>query len=236
MTRLPTESRDYKGLDGPGYESYRVGPLCSVPGCGRPADHSHHIVRRSELGGPFLWVQMPSGEQVGNLTGLCWRHHNEVTENKARITFETAISPCFFWTDSTITNEPLTPQPPIKEESETDHQVAESTSPTVELGIGHVLAVGHDRETCPTCKRPMPRPKIDTPKEDKKPRGTWAVAVPLDERENGADTLDDLLDAARDKLDKVGISYGDGSQVKFYPLTTALGLFIQHADKILSDD
>lgn len=237
MTRLPTESRDYKGLAGPGYESFKVGPLCSVPGCGRPADHSHHVVRRSELGGPFLWVRMPDGAEVGNITGLCWRHHNEVTENKTTITY---ADKQFFWE-----GELLTPQPPIKDLNKDELEEAwgkvyaavaavDIDAVKAERGLTHVE--DHDREVCPTCNRKLPKPKIETPNEEKKPRGTWAIAIPLDERENGADTLDALLEAAREELDKVGISYGDGSKVKFYTLSTTLGIFVQQAGLILSDD
>lgn len=214
ITRLPTESRDYVGLEGPEYESYKVGPKCSVPGCTKFADHTHHIVRRSELGGPFLWVRMPDGVEIGNVTGLCWRHHDDVTVNSERITY---VDGLYLWTDGT----PLTQQPPMKgferEEIEHEHLTEE------------------ERGVCPTCHRKLPKPKVETDQEEKKPRGTWAVAIPMDERENGADTLDALLEAARDELDKVGLSYGDGSKVKFYILSAALGLFVQHATEVLSN-
>ena len=58
---------------------YRVGPYCSVPDCGRVAEHAHHIWRRSFTGKAAAWVVLWDGKIVGNLTGLCVKHHDQVT-------------------------------------------------------------------------------------------------------------------------------------------------------------
>lgn len=224
MTKLPTESHDIIGLTGP---EYKVGPYCAAPGCHRVAEHAHHIVRRSYLNGPYSWVKMPDGVEVGNLTGLCVAHHEQVTNNKANIIWGKRIYSNtgdvdtinkYLWEEGNSTI-PLTIQPPLLEHAEETLTEAEA----------------HTRPVCPGCGRPLPKPKPDTPKEEAKPRGTWAVSVPMEERENGADVLDELLDAARDELDKAGISYGKGNRVKYYQLATALALFVQHASEVLSD-
>lgn len=215
LTRIPTESWNLVGLSGPEYKSYKVGPTCSAPGCNRLADHSHHLVRRSFLGGPFEWVRMDDGVEIGNLAALCYSHHNDVTQGRTDITYDEGV---FYWEDG----RPLSPQPPM-------HGIES------DLGIGHVLAEGHVREKCPTCNRVMPRPKIDTPTEEKKIRVSWAVGVPVTARENGADTLDELLEAARDEMSKKGWEYGDANTAKFFVLSHALAMFVTNADSILSD-
>lgn len=216
------------GLEGPEYEKYKVGPVCSVPGCVRLSDHAHHVVRRSFLAGDYAWVRMPDKIEIGNLVGLCWRHHKDITENQEQITYDKGK---FFWTDGV----PLKTQPP-------KHTVGDDILlPNIpvlaesELGIGHVLVEGHDPEICPTCKRRIPRPKIDTQMEEKKPRATWGIAIPVDARENGYQVLDELLEAAREKLDAAGISYGTSSKVRYHILTATLGIFVSNAEVILSD-
>lgn len=216
MTKIPTESWDITGLDGEDFPPYRVAQPCAVPGCRRPVDHTHHIVRRSFLGGPFDWVRMPDGVEIGNLTGLCYLHHEDVTVNRTDVTYDDGV---YYWKTA-----PLDPQPPLNK-----------LTPTAVAVHAHSNDMPHDREVCPTCKRKMPKEKIETPEEDKKPRATWAVSVPMEERENGADVLDELLEAARDKLDDAGISYSTSTKAKYHVLALSLGLFIQHFDSIASD-
>lgn len=218
MTRLPSGSRDIIGLPGP---DYKVGPYCSVPGCQKVADHGHHIVRRSFIPGDFQdWVLMPDGVEIANKTGLCFTHHDLITVNKAAIDYEDGV---FLWCYEGQ-EAPLTKQPLLLHE-------------LVEIHEGHGLSEeeAHTRPICPGCGRAMPKPKIETPPEEKKERGTWAISIPMDERENGFEVLNELLGAAREELDKAGISYGKGNRVKYYQLATALALFVQHADQVLSD-
>lgn len=215
MTRLPTKSRDFEGLKGDQYPEYKVGPVCSVPTCKRYADHGHHLIRRSALGGDFKWVRMPDGVVIGNITGLCFGHHNDITENREVINYEDGV---YYWTDGTA----LSQQPPILGAKD-------------ELPEAHVHTEDV-REKCSGCGRPMPRPKIDTPKEEKKPRATWAVAVPMDARENGADTLDELLENAREEMAKKGWEYGEANAAKFFVLSHALAMFVLNADVVLSDE
>jgi len=225
VTRLPTESRNYRGLgpdDGEEYIDYKVGPLCSVPGCARLADHGHHLVRRSELGGPYFWVRMPDGNDVGNVTALCFSHHNDVTENRSHIQYADGI---FYWCDDETHDraKELVPQPP---HLHTDDE-------TIAVLSGD--SVIEEREVCPGCGRKLPKPKIETPQEEKKPRGTWAIAIPMDERENGANVLDEMLETIREKLDSVGVSYSEASNAKYYVLSTGMGLLVQHFDSVVAD-
>lgn len=213
MTKIPTESWDIKGLEGEDYPPYKVSQPCSVPGCRRPVDHTHHIVRRSFLGGPFDWVRMPDGCEIGNLTGMCYLHHEDVTVNKKDVTYDDGV---YFWG-----TDPLDPQPPR----------IQNTA----VGLGHVITEEHERETCPTCKRKMPKPKIETDPEQKKIRATWAISIPVDEQENGYVVLDELLEAARDKLDDAGISYSTARTARYHILTATLGIFVQNAEVILAD-
>lgn len=231
LTRFPTESRDVQGLTLEEWpqELPKIGPYCAVPGCTKAADHAHHLFSRGMMGGAFNWVRLPNGNVTGNLMPLCFSHHEQVTNNQVVIQYD--MSNGFQWVDSTLGRSQLMQyQPPLAGASETDAVV--SNGNVVSADNGHV----HDeRAICPTCERPMPRPKIESDPEAAKERKTWAVSVPADRWEDGADVLDGLLEAARDELDKVGLSYGEGKKVKYAILATSLALFVQHAELILAD-
>jgi hypothetical protein len=183
------------------------------------ADHAHHLVRRSFLAGDYKWVRMPDGVEIGNLTAMCASHHQLVTENVAMIAYDNEL---FYWTMDEHVFTELTQQPPRLDNM---IHVTEQQVHTRE-----------QKEVCPACNRPLPKPKIETPMEEKKQRATWAISVPADERENGYEVLDTLLDEARDALDRAGMHYDKGNKVRYYPLATALGLFVQFSDRILSDE
>ena len=57
--------------------------------------------------------------------------------------------------------------------------------------------------------------------------------MPNDAREVGADVLDTLLESARLILDDHGISYGEDRGVRYFVLSTSLGLFVAHAEDVL---
>jgi hypothetical protein len=221
MTRYPTELRvGNAGLEGEGYERYELPTnLCANQECAHEATDRHHLFSRGLMGGAFDWVRLADGVETGNIIGLCFYCHKDVTENKAHI----VLNPKdynFYWNDRLLRY-----QPPKKGE------VAGASSDSGEVG-----ATDETRPVCVTCKRPLPRPKIEGQKTEKtRIRKTWSVAVPLDEQEDGAEVIDGLLDLAEEKLDKAGLNWGHGNRVVYYKLTTILGLFCQHADQVLSD-
>ena len=88
---------------------------------------------------------------------------------------------------------------------------------------------------CPSCKRPLPHPKHEGEPEAKRPRRSWTITVPKDERENGAEVLDELLEASREEMGKLGLPYGEGSSVRYFVLAAALALFVQHAEQLMAD-
>lgn len=227
MTRFPTESRDVKGLSGEEWpqELPKVGPYCATPGCTRPADHAHHLFSRGMMGGAYNWVRLPDGNVTGNLVGLCFQHHEQVTNNEVTISWTDGEG--FTWLDPTRPRQKLTTQPPFIETQ------GDPPAHVYEQDNGHVHQ--DERQICPTCERPMPKPKLESDPEAPKERKTWAVSVPQEKWEDGADVLDELLEGIRDELDKAGLSYSEGKKVKYHILATALALFLQNADQVLSD-
>lgn len=212
MTRFPTETRQIEGIEGPAYE---IMGECACPGCDKPGAERHHLFSRGLMGGAYDWVRLPDGTEIANLVGLCNKHHRQVTENRVHITLHDGV---FNWGK----DGPLSYQPPCLDG---EREVVDT-----------VPGTENTRPVCVTCKRPMPRPKIEgEKKEEKKPRSTWAVAVPIDQRENGAEVLDGLVAAAEEKMDQYGLNWGHGNRVMYFKLVTALALFVQHADDILSD-
>ena len=108
MTLLPLENRNIIALHGDKYPDYKVGPICSAPGCSKLADHAHHLWRRSFTAGACSWIKLPDDTVTGNLCGLCWRHHEEVTVNKAQIVWADG----FYWKELHGSMRQLDPQPP----------------------------------------------------------------------------------------------------------------------------
>jgi len=102
------------------------------------------------------------------------------------------------------------------------------------LDVPAPLTNGHDPTVCPSCKRPLPQPKIEGPMEEARPRRSWTVTVPMDQRENGAAILDELLEAARELMAGKGLIYSDSHKAKFNVLSTQMALFVQHFEEVFS--
>jgi hypothetical protein len=183
MTLPAVDSWNVHGLKG---EALKVGPRCSQPACGRFAEHAHHIVRRSQLGGAFDWVEI-DGVVYANKTGLCVEHHDDVTGrtggHRAAIRLvEDGWSWCGVETrpDGAIVYlpfAPLDPQPP------TPDSLARASN-------------GTGSDNCPFCGQQTRRRAEAAP--PKPPRGrrrrkSWCIEVP-DDHEDGADVLDALVD------------------------------------------
>lgn len=219
MSLLPHPNRNVKGLAGDEWPQIPVGPLCCAPGCSKFADHPHHLWRRSALGGPFPWVRLWDGRTVQNVVGICWRHHNRITDDLDRITLEEDGSFVYRDERNTVLG-PVKPQPMM-------------------LNVGGAVSVLEPPGTpgvCPTCNTRLKAPQDDTgEREPSRNRSSWTVTVPKDEREDGAEALDILLESARMVMDDRGLSYGPERKVRYYVLATALGLFVQHADFLVSE-
>ena len=71
--------------------------------------------------------------------------------------------------------------------------------------------------------------------EAPRPRRTWSITVPKDQREDGADILDGLLEASREQMATLGLPYGEQNSVRYFVLSAALALFVQHADQLMGD-
>jgi len=187
MTLPAVETWEVKGIIGP---TFKVGPYCSNPTCMRLAEHAHHIVRRSQLAGDYHWVEI-NGKILGNLTGLCPGCHDQVTGvvggHKAAIRYMEDDGVTGFWWCAVGSREPLEyfpielidPQPPTPE-SLAASPAAEETG---------------ESDRCPTCGHlTRLRPATTAAPRAGRKRKSWAIKVPDDEQENGADALDTLLD------------------------------------------
>lgn len=187
---------------------------CKV--CGfRPAAHKHHRKRRSQGG----------DDSSANILDVCVTCHDWIHKHP-ELAFRAGLL-VHSWAE------------PGEVRSLTIQDIRHFGGPEVkELeGSGEGLpAPSPDRPICSGCGRRMPKPKVETPKEDRKPRGTWSVAVPMDVRENGADVIDELLEACEEKLDQHGLNWGHGNRVVYHKLATVLGLFVLHADEILGNE
>jgi hypothetical protein len=230
MTRLPLETRDVRGIEGgPPYE---LNSICAAPGCDQLSADPHHLWRRSELIGPFWWVALDDETIVGNVVGLCQLHHHAITVNAAWIKWEDGR---FVWSDMFRASEPLSFQPPVRSTSNQDSfPVAPEKNGGEAVIVDPPTAPAQLDGVCPSCLRPLPH--SHTRSEQKRPRRTWSITVPVDERENGAEMLSTLLEEGRKEMAKAGLPYGDAEAANYFVLSTILALFVQHAEEVLSDD
>jgi hypothetical protein len=188
VTLPAVDTWNLRGEKGP---LFKVGPHCSHPSCGSFADHAHHIVRRSQLGGDYGWVLI-DGTLYANLTGLCVKHHDEVTGrvggHKAAIRLIDGIFTWCYVVEQLGEHEPigyvalgpLDPQPPSPESAQ--------RASTVDPGSEH----------CPFCGQTRRRRSSASAATDRGPQGrrrrkSWLIKVP-DDAEDGADVLDTLID------------------------------------------
>jgi hypothetical protein len=215
MTRLPLESRAVRGVDG---EPYELNLICAKPDCLEVSTDPHHLWRRSELIGPYWYVHIEDDDLiVGNVVGLCSNHHHAITVNAAWIEWQEGR---YRWNDMLTSDEPLSFQPPVR-------PVEDALTPITQESVTQESVDG----TCPTCLRPLPHPKREH--EPKRMRRTWSITVPVDERENGAETLTTLLEEGRREMARAGLPYGTEETANFFVLSAMMGLFVAHAEEFL---
>jgi hypothetical protein len=187
MTLLPLEDRSVRGFEGKPYPPH---DRCANPSCTNPLLHAmglerHHMWRRSFLAGDFWWVTLPDGGVVGNCVWLCFRCHQAVTENKARIVYSDGPGGFQYWVQVPGSGDPvawkgwpLDPQPPV--------HVSAVEHPLTSVVAGDETPPA-DRDSCPhtslsegercTCGYRKPYAKKETsPKSEVK-----AFRVPKDQ-------------------------------------------------------
>lgn len=223
MTLLPSEDWQVQVVQE--LPPYKVGPHCCVPGCISFADHAHHLWRRSFLGiTPCNYVKI-GGVVVGNLVGLCTRHHEDVTGkvggHKAWIRWEPEQK-MFIWcavsndwesgTATPVPVGPLTQQPP-------QHV---SLEPVAALPIP-------EPERCQACGQVKRRPTKPSEPSAMRQRGSWTIKVPEDEREKGADVLDELCEQV---LEALGRHHHTSSIARYWAVVESFVFLLQHASLI----
>ena len=213
MTLPAVDTWDVRGVKGP---AYKVGPNCSNPHCRRLAEHAHHIIRRSAIGGDYAWVEI-QGELYANLTGLCPECHDEITGlgggHKAAIRLTDGL---FVWCllssiDGVIEYlpvAPIVPQPPTPEALQEDSNT--------------------DLDSCPTCGQVKRRRKeAGTPRRRRK---TWLVKVPDEHDENGAEVLDSLVD----NLVPLVPNSDSSSSGRYYVLVPVLAYALMDSERFVT--
>jgi hypothetical protein len=127
VTRLPLDSRDVRGISGPPRD---IPEVCHHPECevrGRRNLELHEMFPRWFLRKqPIEYVQLPSGLVLPNqiYLGGPWTcgHHQQITENKARILWDEDFGGGVFqwveWAGPDPWAAPLDPQPEVVREAE----------------------------------------------------------------------------------------------------------------------
>ena len=217
MTLLPLENRNIIALRGDKYPDYKVGPICSAPGCSKFTDHAHHLWRRSFTAGACSWIKLPDDTVTGNLCGLCWRHHEEVTVNTVQIVWSNG----FYWKDHQGGYvRLLDPQPPRYPTN-----VTEEPQKAAEA----LLDGPASNPKCPSCKRTLPHTH-DKKKEGTRKRVQWSIHVPQDQQEDGADVLDTLVE----ECGKI-FGHDENKRTKYFTVVQALALVVQNGNKLVSE-
>ena len=230
MTLLPHPNQSVRGVKlGAKVAPIRVGPKCANPDCTRWADHAHHIWRRSFLAGDFAWVELWDGTVIGNLTGLCFACHDDITVNRARIVLESGPGDwVFHWVDPNgVFRGPLRPQPPRPESApspDTEDLNGAMQLTTDGREVAHTHVVDGEEVVCPTCKRRKnpARKKSDLPPGEKRKRARYVVMVPKDSQEDGFEVLETLVASAAEVI-------GRETQPAYFTLVEALAFFLQHS-------
>ncbi len=216
MTLLPHQNWNVTGVKG----DYPIAPVCSVPYCGLPSEHRHHIWRRSHLKGDYGWVRLWDDTVVGNLCGLCLEHHEDVTGgiagHRAWIQWQKGEfrwyepAPHGSWRDLGR----LDPQPPLRAQVGSDN---ESRPAHVHLSA----------ERCPTCGREPKQKRERKEGEKPPPKKSMTIKVPDEVLEDGHQVLTELKEACGMKLSPLGY---DEDTPLYYVVTAVMAHFLQCDD------
>jgi hypothetical protein len=208
MTLSPVDTFDVEAVKGP---HYKVGSTCASPLCNRWADHAHHLFRRSRQGAT-RWVELPDGTVTGNLVPLCARCHQLVTGDTGGHVHAVRWHEDEYWWANVLSQNgqlsyvlvaPLTEQPPRLGDEEPA-----------------------DINRCPSCGRAKKRTMQHTPPRKRK---TWTVKVPDDDAEDGAQVMDDFVDALAYEF---GFDVDGGALTRYHTLARACAFAIQHKHEL----
>jgi len=211
VTLAAVDTWEIRGLEGP---KYTVGPKCANPDCGKFAEHAHHIIRRSQLGGDYAWVAIKD-YIVGNLTGLCPGCHDDVTGRVGghRKAIRFLGDKQFYWCDVHDVNGHL---------SFPKRGLLQPQPPTPDTLAARAPGNHRESENCPFCGQTRRRSPRGESTVGERRRKTWTVRVPADEQESGAEVLDALVE---DLAPLLGVGTDTGG--RYYVLVPAL-YYVQH--------
>ena len=229
MTRLPTETWDVVAL--PGEPAYELNLQCAAPGCMEPGEEDHHIWPRSfTKDASAYWVSV-KGYKAPCRVALCNRHHRQITGgiggHEAHIVY--AENHVFYWVSREElargeASMPLLPQP--------GPGPMQLTVDGVEIPHDHVVGQNGQTTKCPRCKGEGTIVKQEkaakSEQQEARPKVTWAVRVPKDEREDGYEVLDGLMDGCIDLLVDAKMIRDRNKGANYYALVAALAYFQQN--------
>ena len=200
-------------------ERYPVNITCANPLCANPAEHGHHLVRRTQIIGDVWWIRLPDGIVIGNVIGLCAPCHALVTNQGGKGGGHGAA---IRWIDNALWWCGI--------ERGWDSQGFSTGISYVPVGICNpqtpladdatILALDVGPRECPTCGRSHEAPKKKGPRQPARKRKTWTVQVPADE-EDGAQVLDEIVEG-------VSAAFGleDGGALTRYHALARAGAFV----------
>lgn len=233
MTLLPTDSWNVKPrLDLPPYELNDVDPVDGA----KFGLEDHHIWRKSftalskEDGKRLFWVELEDGTVVPNRVALSNATHSAITTNRARLALveveeaeHIGMKGYRFEYQDLVTGETT--------------ELSFQPGPAMQLTVdgreepwqGHV----HDNEEpCPKCKGrgkvAKPEPKGEHEQAPPRPKTTWSVRVPKDEREDGYEVIDTLVEDSVEKLKEANLLKSANRGANYYALVYVLAFFAQN--------
>ena len=201
MTALkPIESRRVLGAVAGVYEANKV---CAHPECAEPVpDKGHHIFPRSQIGNGLYFVQAwdESGREmfphpIPHVTGLCRAHHDAVEQHDAWIKLE---DEGFIWYDRGT-------------RLGFDDGIDEHLDDWVRVGPLDPQPGGREKARKPKRKR--------FAGDERRQRRTISIKVPND-RENGGEVWDEILELVKAKLVRLGL-YSEDDQIPNYEALVA---------------
>jgi len=147
---------------------------------------------------------------IGNVIGLCWQHHEDVTGtiggHKAAVAYRGGV---LYWIEGTDLD--LVSDPGLL-------AIYSKTIRTRPFE-GVYEAPVTEQERCPSCGRRKVRAKPEgLPKREARRKTRWQILVPQDSEEDGHALLEEAIDLAAEKQ-------GRGEGERYYALLDALNWF-----------
>lgn len=118
---------------------------------------------------------------------------------------------------------------PVGNQGQDGEEPMQSTVDGGEIPHRHVVDANGVEKECPRCHgkgKVVEKQKDDLEHAPERKKTTWSVRVPKDERENGYEILESLMEAAVERMHEIGLIRDKNKSANYYTLVAMIRKFV----------